>query len=714
MRTVIPAVLTCALLFATPAHARSVKWLAKGATVEIQGPVDVPLYRGDYGGHRPLVRIETPGKSAPRADLAVVDIAHGWTRIGWKTVRQLGLVPEETSLQGRYAQVVVLPEVRIGDLVIRDLRAQVDDSEVPVLGLAAIPGLATAILASEGKVRFVPASQGRELVQGVGEALEIRRQTAGTWKAGSEKEHGNGMALSTPGALSGEDGWLQLRTDVSTTHATPAYDDNRVRRRGGELHLRGRGRIGEVELAESWVVRDGSLSDKAEGLVGALGYDQLYAVDLAVSPSHGLVAVKEAFQPKWERAEAVRLEVAKAAHTAAGLPSADERVDRPPKIGFDKGGPEADPKGDPGDPSTLRLERDLAVALWDVGDLDAAIPFFLRASEAAGDHCGPHMELGLKRLAWSGSMQQQKFIVELIRQPLRQAGELWDRWDALDPKTREAVRKGKDVATDVFQIEQESRCLTAWGTLMAAYVAQGNTAESSAIYKDHYGRDPLVAFAQGLSLLEQGQAKTAEIPIREALSFDVAEKGDIKLGLGRAQAVQGLREPVLELVKEVPALELDHGLAAAMIALEWGRMLDGDEGPAEMARRLVKADPFWIPAQLVAIWRGVEEADATQLRAELVRQQGRDAGSTEVEVYRAVLQALEGQGAEARKALRTLQKSRPPTPDLFAALALVASINGRLDRVEENLLELRLRYPAMPFDDLDLPRAPAEPEPTAP
>jgi tetratricopeptide (TPR) repeat protein len=703
MRTL--TVSTALLLLASSASARSVKWFQKGASAEISGTAEVPLYRGDPAEHRPLVRATFAGEKGHDA-LAVIDLADEWTKVPYRTARRMGLVPEETTIQGRYAQTVVIPSITVGDLVLRDVPAEVTADPVPVLGMAALP-VATALVPSAGVVRF--SADGPALVAAIGTPVPVRRQTAGKWKDGDAKVWGTGLSFSVEGAVSGRDGWLRIDTAASETAVTRAFEDPNQRRRGGVVHVRARGRIGDDELPESWAVRDESLTDKAEGFVGVLGYDQLYSADVALSPADGLLALAPTRDPQWQRAEDVRLELARAAHRAAGLPSGDERVDRPPKIGFDKGGEGVDPKGDPGDPSTQRLEAELAMALWDTGQLDAAIPHFLSAAEAAGDRCGPHMELGLKRLHWSGALQQQPFIVELIRQPLREAGELWDRWDALDPKTREDVRKGRSVADDVFRIPQDPRCLTAWGTLMAAYVAQGNTAASSAIYSDHYGKDPLVAYAQGLSLLEQGQPKVAEIPIREALSFQVREQGDIKLGLGRAQVDQGMVDPVHKLVREVPGLELDHGLAAAMIVLEWGQLLEeGKDTSADMASRLVSADPYWIPGQLVAAWKGVDESDATRLAAELVRQRGRDAGAMDIEVYQAVLMAIQGDGEGARKALRTLQKTRPPTPDLSAALALVASINGRPDRVRDNLIELRLRYPTLVFDSLGLPVPPPE------
>ena len=146
------------------------------------------------------------------------------------------------------------------------------------------------------------------------------------------------------------------------------------------------------------------------------------------------------------------------------------------------------------------------------------------------------------------------------------------------------------------------------------------------------------------------------------------------------------------------------------MVVEWGGLLERSE-PADLIRDVVKTDPYWIPGQLVAIWLELEQADPTQLKAELVRQQARDAGSTEIEVYGAVLDALDGDTEGARKALRKLKRDRPPTADLFAALAFVASLDEDAEALSENLQELRLRYPTLAFDTLGLPvPAPAEPD----
>ncbi|MCB9675755.1 MAG: hypothetical protein H6737_11595 [Alphaproteobacteria bacterium] len=692
------------LLLPQLALARNAGWFLKGAaTVEIAGTVEVPLYRGTIGDHRPMIAVDREVDGKKRSVLAIVDVGMGWTTVGRDLAGELGIVPEATDLNGEWAQVATVDALSIDGVTLRELRVQVVPGDELVIGFGALDELAVAVLPSKGVVKIAPASEGKKLVEEVGEAVPLFRQTKGKWVEDGKKVYGNGLSFAVNGSISGRDGRVMLDTARAWSRVSKDYRGTDERRRHGIVHYRGRGRLGSSEIAESWVEMDESLIDPANDFVGALGYDQLYTVDLAVSPTHSLAAVKKVddirYTPTVERV----LELARARWEAAGLSDKDERSVRPPKLELDDG--PVDPKeleGDLGDPSVMSLERSLARALWDAGKLEEAMPHYLSAAEAAGDRCAPQMELGVRRLAWSGSLQEQKFIIELIRQPLREAGELWDRWDALDPATRDKVRRYEDVPPGTFKIEQDRRCLTAWGTLMAAYVAQGNTTEASKIYSEHHGKDPVVAFAQGLSLLFQGQPKTAEIPIREALSVDVAESADFELGLGRALAEQGKKEAVEAIVDEIPGLDVEYPLTSALMAVHWGRLLGGDEGAKAMAERLVKQDPYWVPGQIAGLVAGAESANLAQVGAELVRQRGRYAGDLAQDVHAAVYTALNGDPAKARKDLRAIEKANPPTPDLYAGMAVVAAMRGKTERLDEAIKELRLRYPTIPAGDLGL------------
>ncbi len=692
------------LLLPQLAQARNAGWFLKGAeTVEIAGAVEVPLYRGTIAEHRPLVAVEREVDGKARSVLAVVDLGHTWTRVGRDLASQLGITPEATDLNGEWAQVATIDTLSVGDVKLNNLRVQVVDGDELILGFGAIDEVAVALLPSKGTVKIVPASEGYDLVSSVGAPIKVTRQTKGKWVENGEKVYGNGLSIGIPASIAGRDGTFQIRTAEATSTVAADYRGADERRWGGVPHYRGRGRIGNFEIGESWVAMDEGLIDPRDDFVGALAYDQLYVVDIAVSPAQNLAAVRLADEVNYTPTVERVLELAWDRFKAAGLSEEDNRSVRPPRMGFSDEPTLADQEGDPGDPEIANIERSLALALWDAGELDRAMPHFLSAAEAAGDRCMPQMDLGRKRLAWSGTLQEQDFIVELIRQPLREAGELWDRWAALDSDTRMKIRQySGTVPEGTFKIPQNRQCLTAWGTLMAAYVAQGNTLKSSEIYRDHYGSDPLVAFAQGISLLAQGQPKTAEIPIRQALSFTVEESGDFELGLARALAEQGKKEPVEAMVEELPGLEIDHPLTAALMAAEWGRKLDGEAGAKNFLDQIVQQDEYWIPGQLVALHLGVERASINQAGAELIRQRERFAGDHTLEAHGAVHMALSGDAEGAEKALRTLKKERPPTPDLFAAMALVASIQGDGEGLQEARNELRLRYPTIPVGDLGL------------
>lgn len=691
--------ITIALLFTSAAHAKGPGWFLAGAgEVEVQGAVELPLLRGEQSLFRPSVMVQSviDGKSSNA--LAVIDLGHDWTRLGSRLARRLGIETESTTLHGSWTRIAVIPELHLGGVVLRDLQVEVVEGDDLIVGFGTIPELAVAILPSKGVVKLVPQAEGEALLASVGESMPVTKLKPGGFKFAGEKTFGNGLSMAVPGAIAGRDGLVGIQTDASTTRVTRNYSATDERRRRGVIHYRGRGRVAGSELPESWLMRDESLAHTASTFIGALGYDQLYRLDLASHPAKGTLAAAAVLKPMWTGTTDAALQVAQERYEAAGYELDEDESDRPPRMGFEE--ETSNPEGDPGESGRRDLEGELAEALWQAGHLDDALRHFREASRAAGDNCGPYRELGVRRLAWSGSLQRQKFITELIRQPLRRAGELWDLWAELTPAQREKVRNYDELESGVFSISQDSRCRTAWGTLMASYIRQGNTVEASAIYKQHHGTDPLVAFAQGLSLIERGQPKTAEIPIREALSYNVAERGDIKLGLGAAQVAQGLKEPVAALVREIPGLEVDHGITAALIAVSWGQMLDGEAGAKQHAAALVSEDRYWIPGQLVGLWLGVEEADKSQLGAELVRQIPRDAGAPRVTVERAVYQALEGSHAEALASLDEVRKSSPPTADLYAAFAWVHHLAGDAEARDAAIVELSLRFPTIPIGDL--------------
>lgn len=688
-----------ALAIGGVAQAKSPSWFLDGAeAVEIGGAVERPLLRGESSAFRPAVMVAAVSGETERRALAVIDVGHGWTRIGRRLARQLGLELESTTTNGVWGQITVLPEIRIGELVVRELRAEVIEGDDLILGFGALPELAVALLPSNGTVKFVPAAEGRALVESVGEPKALQAEKEGGYKFAGEKVTGDGLSLAVKGAISGRDGWVGLHTDATTTAVTRKYEATDERRRQGVIHYRGRGRVDEHELPESWVMRDESLTHSVGKYVGAIGYDQLYAVDLAVSVADGVAAFDPVFKPQWTPTTEVDLEVQQERYEEAGY-DLEEETDRPPRMTLDEGDT-TDLEGDPGDAKRRDHELGLADALWSAGRLDEALRHYRAAAKAAGDNCGPHRELGVKRLAWSGSLQQKPFIIELIRQPLHNAGTLWDRWAELPAETRQKIRRYEAVPAGTFKIAQDVRCRTAWGTLMASYVRLDDTRAVSRIYKEHHGTDPMVAFAQGLSLIERGQPKTAEIPIREALQAKVAEHGDFKLGLGAAQVAQGLKDPVNALVDEIPGLDIDHGLTAALIVADWGHTFDGVEGAKALAVRLVEEDRYWIPGQLLGMWLGIEQADRNQLGADLVRQIPRDAGSPRVRIERAVFLAIDDNADEALAILEQERSKGPPTADLFAALAWVYTITGDEPARDAALLELRLRFPTIPIGSM--------------
>ena len=118
------------LLLPQLALARNAGWFLKGAaTVEIAGTVEVPLYRGTIGDHRPMIAVDREVDGKKRSVLAIVDVGMGWTTVGRDLAGELGIVPEATDLNGEWAQVATVDALSIA----HGARWSVNPSRVIVL-----------------------------------------------------------------------------------------------------------------------------------------------------------------------------------------------------------------------------------------------------------------------------------------------------------------------------------------------------------------------------------------------------------------------------------------------------------------------------------------------------------------------------------------------------------------------------------------------------
>jgi hypothetical protein len=696
------------------AEARSTRWFRDGAEdVRIGGgQIDVPLYRGPTTRYLPTVEVQITVGADPsggkdvRPALAVVDLAGGWNRIGSEAASSLGLEVGFEKFNGVWRRVTVLPEVQVRDLTFVNLHVEVvADAPGLVLGVETLPEVAVAIVPSEGVVRWVPAKYGRSLVESLGPPIAATRQPPRAWRTATGRVHGDGLKLRVQGAMKwGEAevaGSFHLRTDLQTSRVAPSRRlPEPVMRAGEPFHDVG-AKLGDVWLPDTWISEDPQLSDPADDFSAALGYDVLFGLDIAVAPELGLVSLREADPVRWDNATPASVKFARARYDreeARALEAGDgscEFKEAKVEIEFTKKEKEKYdvPLGDPGKPAIRDRNLDLAETLWWSGDLEEAIPYYLAASQCGGDHCGAHLLLGERRLAWTGTRVKETDGAKLVLDPIYRAATLWDTWQSLDERQRNAIAEGRDVPSGGIQVWQPPECRVGFGLLTAVDRLRGDAKAVQEIEVAHLADHPSIAYTRGLVALSEGRFGGADPLLAVASAMEAVDPVDLQVAIARSKAGQGQIEEVASIARELPGYPTEHPLTTALGLLEAARSM---AHPGVVTKKLVRADDRWVPGQLVhALATGVAPPAWDE------RTEQRQPGSPQVACQKAVHLALSGRLREASYLLRL--ERWPGFADWWAALAVVAALAGDTAARDEALLNLQIRFPLLPVGTLGLP-----------
>jgi hypothetical protein len=655
------------------------------------GGVEVELLRGPNTRFLPAVEAVVSGERGDRPALVVVDLGGPCSRVDAATARSLGLeVPEGGLLE--------IPAVSVGAMRLTGVRARVDpDAPGLVLSVPGLGSVAGAVLPSEGVVALVPAGEGTELVARVGQRTAVPGR--------------KGAPLRVPGALRWGpvvvDGTFDLRTDLveSRIAASPRLPEPAMR--GGRPSYDVGTLLGTTWLADTWIRRDEALSDPSPDFVGALGYDVLFAVDLAVDPVGRGVAFRSVDTDGSHDATAPAVDVATRRYdaeekAAAGTGDATQGpVDPRATIGFDGPKVETVPLGDPGNPVVRDRNLVLADTLWRAGRLEDALRHYFAAARYAGDHCGAHLDLAVRRMAWAGEDRVQKDLVQkLIDDPLERAAVLWDTWVGLSEGVRAAVRSGNPPPGGV-QVDQPESCALVSGLQHRLLAGRADAAELAAFEREHE-RDAGVAWSRVLGLLDAGQFGPADalLPLTEG-GVPPLWRDLVTLRVAAALRQPARAEP---LWKNVPGAPTDTPLLSALLVLDAATLT---EHPEEWTRKLVRQDPRWVPGQLAHAvatkeppppWNPADEARAP--------------GSPLIRCQKAVYLALTGDADGGQRLLDA--DRRTAEPDWWVAGAVVAHLRGDRPTRDRALAELRWRFPLLPIDRLGLRDPPPPPPPPAP
>lgn len=506
--------------------------------------------------------------------LAALDLVGGQTRIGWGPVYGAGLKTRRVrDRTGEWTRTTI-PELHLGELVLYDVPARVEGTDDLVVGFRGIPEVEVALLNSLGIVKVAPAGSG--LLDEMGPIEPVDAQPARSYWELGDKHFGDGLTARVPGELQRgyeqpERGRFHLRTDRAETALRdgPGF---------------ARARLGEATTPFVFAERDDRIRDPAGDWLGALGYDALFALDLAASPE-GIA---------WRYADRV-------AWTDAGETLLDLEV----------------------------LGRDRSRRFWQLGRVDQALDIDEYEVSAEPTDCMRWMLLGMRRLR-SGHPDPLVALDESVT--------LYAGWASLDREDRERVRAGKPVGEGIGP-EQSDACGQSTGRWLLARRAAGE--DALGLYDDalaYLEREPWSHFAAAVLARELGrtEASMAHLqnahhlgggaPVFLAMAVVDAERG--KLDVARAAYERLLADdphPMFTAVAGYPALypvedgPWNPGFGARQVV----RYAHGEPVDVERLHRDLRvsrwqtADAAWTLAATAALAEltGAEAPDLTRYEA---------------------------------------------------------------------------------------------------
>jgi len=369
------------VLLAIPAlaTAKSPQWFLEGADeAAISAPVELTLYRSEDTDWVPAVFVAFPAARGDEEGRVVHHLAklslEGRNEIPEALAGDLRLKVGE-AYDIKYA---VIPQLQLGDATLNGVRVEVGSDLV--LNLNTLDELAFAILPSSGMVRIAPASGAEELLGAVGAPIQGTVESEKPWFFHGKKIEPRPGDLVVEGSLLGQEGLLKLALDrwSSAVGGEAELPEDAVIREG-ERYVRTVATLGGLALPEVWYHHEQDLVAPEGNLLGVLGYDVLYGLDLAFDPTTDRIALAGAAQvqaadPSERLLEIAREDFARAEEKAAG----EEK---------EEGAEEDD--GSKGDAAAVSRHTALGEALWSHGSRSEALEHYAAAAEAAGERCGP-------------------------------------------------------------------------------------------------------------------------------------------------------------------------------------------------------------------------------------------------------------------------------------------------------------------------------------
>ncbi len=581
----MPILLLLAAAF--PALAATVK---PAGDVALTGVVEVPLYAGLAGDDHASYVEATVGDQKLLLRLGT---GHRGFVLSESAVARLGL--KATGPEGK--KTVKIDSFTVGGATFTDVKADVKNVEgsgsYTVDGSLPLPGfegLAYAVLPSSGVLKLAMGADGVQLVSGVGAGIPYKT----SWKeekhkVGKESVTFNATPIVVPVKWSGVEVDARLaiehpRTSLAreiegadwfevTKNAQPVVDlpdapGVQVAETRQEWREVG---IGGVTVP-TYVERPGhGYSTLLEfGADGDVGSDVLGALDLAVDPTTGTLAVKPAGASK------------RADYTP--VYEASLRAALEPKPGADGAAPDEEAKK----AARQGALGPLASFLEAEGRFDEAVTARKELADASPDDCTTWTSLG-NALVSAGRP------AEAI-EPLTKAGALYQPWAQLPLSEREEISEAHAKAEKkkeewTGQKPQDHACHVAPGLLALAQLQSKNAAAVAAIYPAQLDLDATLPVAAGSAALLQGQFDAAQAAYLQAIKLSGGANDGARVGLYLALAPKDFASARKQLERLRLQFEGETDPLLVRLYTEGVRAAQGAAGVKAALDGLLAADP---------------------------------------------------------------------------------------------------------------------------
>ena len=581
------------------------QYASNPGTASIQGVVEVPLY-ASYSADRPMpmVAATVPGSENPI--FLALSVGKGGITLTEGTAAKAGASIKEKS----GGKVALVPELQIGEMVLSNVKVRIGSQDS--FGLTTFSGLATAVLPSEGVVRFAPADQADGLLSAVGAPLEYSSNPVQQIKYMRDKKWVGGETVILSGMVNGVEGpiYLDSGSEIAKSYAgeTPVYTIGLDKYYATKLAFGGM----EIEqLSSHWSNPPYLAEARGASIDGA----EMAVWNIAIDPSTQRIAIapqsSTAYVSTWD------------IELAAAL----------------------------GDLETAKLEEgaDLSGAHSGLAgmymakqDSAKALEYAAMVVDAKPESCTSHRLLGQAQ-ALAG--QNTQAIATLST-----AGSLYETWTAMDLETRDELAEAALENPELDKQIQSHACFDVWGLAAQAALEIGDFEQVGTLYVEHHDLDLGLAQAAASAFLAQERYPDANAALVQMRLLSSGESAETALTRAVVQHAQG-NPSALDNYQRAAFM---GGLAHARA---WGTAvadLQGAEGTTVMAE-MAPYSPHIALAYAEAV--DVTGGDATQAWAVAMSAYEAEmaAGSDDADVWAGYGRALRqaGQADKATAALKS-------------------------------------------------------------